>query len=143
MQSLIHLAGEAVDEELSLATAVLGVARDMLRHGVLQQLHRHLHRHDSAITDVVADQPAELRPRPGLLGAQQVARRQVREAVVGHQSLTLRALAGAGPAEHEEDRHVVVVGRERRLALVLGRRRELARRLRRGEAGHVGCTPAD
>lgn len=66
-QRLVHLAREAIDEELALAGLVL---LQRLGHGVLQELHRHLHGHDGPVLDAVLDQLAKLRAGPFLLGAQ-------------------------------------------------------------------------
>lgn len=69
-----------IDQKLALATPIL----DVILHGILQQLHRHLGRHDSAVPDVLADHAAELAVGTVLLRAQQIARAQVLEAVVAH-----------------------------------------------------------
>lgn len=79
-------------------------------HGVLEKRDGHLHGHDEPVGDVVLDQGAVLAAGAVLLGAQQVAGRQVREAVGGDETRALRALAGARTAQHEEHRHVI--GRE-------------------------------
>lgn len=79
LERLVHLAREAVDEEAAaaVAPAVAAAARGVLERGahrVLEQLDRDLHRHDLALADVGADHLAVLGARPGLLGAQEVAR---------------------------------------------------------------------
>ena len=47
---------------------------EVIVHGVLEQLHGDLHRHDRAFFDVVLDQAAELAALAVLLFPQQVAR---------------------------------------------------------------------
>jgi hypothetical protein len=76
---------------------------DAALHRILQQLHRHLHRHNRALLDVRLDHLAKLAAGPVLLFAQQVAGRQVLEAIVCHEFLALRTLARARTAEHEDD----------------------------------------
>lgn len=75
----------------------------MLLHGVFQQLHRDLHRHDLAVAYVILDHRPEFAVRPVLLRPEEVPRAQVLEPVVAHQVRALRALARAGAAQHEDD----------------------------------------
>jgi hypothetical protein len=79
----------------------------MSLHSVLQQLHCHFHGHDLAISDVRLDHLAKLAARAFLLLAQQVASRQVLEAIVADEIRALRALSRAGAAENEQHRYVV------------------------------------
>ena len=76
LEGLVHLPGEAVDEEA--AAAVLPAVRaalavDGLLHGVLEQLDGDLHRHDRPVLDAVLDELAELGALAVLLSAQEVA----------------------------------------------------------------------
>ena len=112
---LVHLAGEAVDKKLSLdacdVVAVVvggagGVELQGLAHGLLDQLHGHLHGHDGAVADAGLDEVAEFGAVAILLGAEKVPRRQVGEAVLGHELGRLGAFAGSGTAQHEYDGHV-------------------------------------
>jgi hypothetical protein len=112
LDRLVHLPGETVNEELAVA-----VLLDGSFHGVLQQLDCHFHGHNLAVFDVALDHLAELAARTLLLLAKQVAGRQVLEAIVAHKIGALRALAGTGTAEDEDDGSLVLAcaGREERL----------------------------
>lgn len=101
LEGLVQLAREAVDQEPA-ALGARGLPRDLVLHRVLQQRDRHLHRHDLAVLDVVLDQLPVLGPLPVLLLPQQVARRQVREAVRRDQLGALGALAGAGACSERD-----------------------------------------
>lgn len=127
---LVHLAREAINEELALLAAVL---LHGLGHGVLEQLDGDLHGDDKTVLDVVADQVAELGAGAVLLGAKEIAGGEVGEAVVLDKAGALRALAGAGTAEDEEDGHIGGgEGRSR-----FGRGRELTRGLGGSDGRHV------
>ncbi len=104
---LVELAREAVDEEAALPGALF---RERVRHGVLEQLDRHLHGHNQAVFDVVADKVAKLRAGTVLLGAEEVAGGEMREAVLLDELGALGALAGARAAENEDDGDIL--GRE-------------------------------
>ena len=101
---LIKLTGEAVNEEAALVRATLLKG---LGHGVLEELDSHLHGDDEAVLDVVADEVTELGTGALLLSTQQVAGRQVDEAVLGDESGALSSLAGTGTTEDEKDGDVV------------------------------------
>ena len=76
LESLIHLAREAIDEEATLsvlpavAFAVLG---ESSTHGVLEELDGDLHGHNLAFTDVLANHLAILGAFAVLLRAEKVA----------------------------------------------------------------------
>jgi hypothetical protein len=69
-------------------------------------LHRHLHGYNLAVADILLDHVAKLTPGAVLLFTQQIARREVLEAVVLDQFGTLCALARAGSAENKNDEGV-------------------------------------
>lgn len=97
---LVKLSGETVDEEAALGSTSLG---ESFGHGVLEKLDGDFHGDNETVLDIVADQVAKLRTRTFLLGAQQVAGRQMSEVVFLDQVGALSSLAGTGPAEHEND----------------------------------------
>jgi hypothetical protein len=74
-------------------------------HRVLQQLHRHLERHNRALLDVRLNHLAELAPGAILLLAQQISRGQVFEPVVRYQLCALRSLPRARAAQDKYHRH--------------------------------------
>lgn len=97
-------------------------------------------RHDLSVLDVVVDHVG-LRAALLPLGAQQVTRGQVHEAVVLDELLAHRALASAGAAEHENNQGLRLAGRALRLR---GRGRERHPRRRadgRGAGGERGAQP--
>ena len=116
---LVELAGEAVDEEAALGGVAGG--GEVGLHGVLEQLDGDLHGHNQAVLDVVADEVAELRALAVLLGAEEVTRGQVAEAVRVDELAALGALAGAGTAEDEDDGDVLGVEGRGRLTALGGR----------------------
>ena len=119
-----------VDEEFPFPVVLL----DVFRHGVFKQLHRHFHRHDLPVPDILLDHVPELAVRSVLLRPQQIPRRQVREAVVAHDLLALGPLARAGAAQ-DEDNGDIVRGEGRR---VFGGRGDLRVRFRGGDGRHGG-----
>lgn len=117
---LVHLAGEAIDEESTLCGAL---ALHRLTHSVLEELDGDLHRDNGAVPDAVVDEGAKLAPGAGLFSTEQITGGEVNEAVFLHQTGALRALSGTGAAEDEDDGYIRVVepGR-RRDGLRLGSR---------------------
>jgi hypothetical protein len=104
---LVELARKPVDQEArgrGLGRRAAAPGQD-LGHGVREQRDGDFHGHDRALPDVRADELAVLAAGPHLLGAQQVAGRQMAEAVVAHEVGRLRAFAGAGAAEDEDHGH--------------------------------------
>jgi hypothetical protein len=95
-------AGHTIDQEHLLVLSVHGRL-----HGILQKLDGDLHGNDGALLDVCLDHLAKLAASAVLLLAQQVARTQVLEAVVGDKLDALRSLACARAAEHEDDGDIV------------------------------------
>lgn len=91
LDSLVHLAREAVNQETGLAFLL-----DGLLHGVLKQGNRDLHRHDQTLADIVANQIAIFGTLSLLLSTQQITRRQMHKVVVALQILALRTLASTG-----------------------------------------------
>lgn len=57
---------QTIDEESSFSVVLL----DLLRHGVLEQLHRHFHRHDLPVANVLLDHSPKLAIRSVLLRPQ-------------------------------------------------------------------------
>ena len=93
---------------------MLALPLHRLAHRILEQLDRHLHRHDDAVLDVGADEVGQVAAGPVLLRAQQIPGREMLEAVVAHEHRALRSLADAGAAEDEDDDGFV--GRPERFA---------------------------
>ena len=112
LDGLVHLPGEAVDEELAVAVLLDGGL-----HGVLQQLDGDLLGHDLSLLDVCLDHLTELAACTLLLFAQKITGRQVLEAVVADKVGALGALACARTAEDEDDESLILAsaGREERL----------------------------
>lgn len=117
---LVHLAGEAIDEESTLCGAL---ALHRFTHGVLEELDGNLHRDNGAVPNAVIDEGAKLAPGAGLFSTEQITGGEVNEAVFLHQTGALGALSGTGAAEDEDDGYIRVVepGR-RRDGLRLGSR---------------------
>ncbi len=90
---VVRVAREAVDEE-----ALAAVRFDR----VYKELARDLDGHDAPVADVLVDQRALLRPALAL-GAKQVARRQMDVSTLVDDPRALRALAGAGATQDEDD----------------------------------------
>jgi len=88
-------------------------------HCVLQQLNGNLHGHNSAFLDVRLDHLAELAALAVLLFAQQIASREMLEAIVTDELRTLRTLSGTGATKDEKDGHFVA-GPAGRLARARG-----------------------
>ena len=108
LERLVHLAGEAVDEEPPAAgTPPRGggsVARsDGSAHGSVEKLDGDLHRDDRALPNACADELPIGGALTRLLCAEEVARGQVAEVELFHETAALRALSGAGAAEDEDD----------------------------------------
>jgi hypothetical protein len=117
LDGLVHLAGEAVDEEL-----VGAVFLDGGLHGVFEQLDGDFHGNDLAVADVFLDQVAELAALAVLLFAQKVAGGEMLELVVADDVAALGALAGTGTTQDENDSGLTVggTGGEERLVAVHG-----------------------
>lgn len=103
LDSLVHLAREAINEEAALLRASL---LENSRHGVLEESNSHLHGNDEAVADVVLDEVTVLGTGPLLLCAQQVAGGKVGEAVLRDELGALGTLTGARAAEDEDDGHI-------------------------------------
>lgn len=76
LHGLVHLAGEAIDEETALSVNpafTLGFGVELGFHCVLQQLDCDLHRDDGALSDACPDEVAVLGPLPRLLSSQKVS----------------------------------------------------------------------
>ncbi len=86
-----------------------------LRHGILQQLHRHLHRYNLPSPNTLFDHIPKLAIRSILLGAQEIPGRQMNEGEIAHQERALRSLARSGAAEDENHRNGCRVERWSRL----------------------------
>ena len=77
--------GHTIDQKpttFALLTIRILILVEFGPYGVLKQLHRHLHRYDDALGDMLLDHAAELAILAVLLRAQQVPGRKVFEAVV-------------------------------------------------------------
>lgn len=68
-----------IDQKLVVIVLLLGV-----RNSILQELNRHLHRHDLAIFDIFLDHVAEFTAWPILLISKQIPSREMLEAKVFH-----------------------------------------------------------
>ncbi|GMT31758.1 hypothetical protein PFISCL1PPCAC_23055, partial [Pristionchus fissidentatus] len=97
--SLRDLTGISVNEE---SLAALG---DFLEHGLLDQIeHDSLQGNELAGRHDLGELGATRRARLDL-GAQEIARREMRQTVLGHNLVALRTLARTGTADDEEDGH--------------------------------------
>lgn len=117
LNSLVHLAGETVDEEL-----VDALVLDSGLHGVLEQLDSNLHGDNLAIANVFLDQVTEVATLTVLLLTQKVTSGKMLELVVADDVAALSALAGTGTTENEDDSSLTVgdTGGEQRLVAVHG-----------------------
>lgn len=76
LEGLVHLAGEAVDEEAALAVlpaVAVAFLCESCAHGVLEELDGDLHGHDLALADVLANHLAILGAFAVLLRTEKVA----------------------------------------------------------------------
>ena len=73
---------------------------------LLQQLDSHLHGHNDALANIAANHVAVLATRSSLFLTQQVAGREVLEAVVVYELAALCAFTGSGTAQNEDNRDV-------------------------------------
>lgn len=117
LDSLVHLAGETVDEEFVDAVVLNGGL-----HGVLEQLDGDFHGDNLAVADVLLDEVAKIAALAVLLFAQQVAGREMLELVVADNVAALSALASAGTTEDKDDSSLTLssTGGEERLVAVHG-----------------------
>lgn len=109
LECLVHLAGEAIDEEPAAPGAPpRGGGGDVAgsdggAHGGVEELDGDLHRDDRALADACADELAVGGALARLLRAQQVAGGEVAEVERFDEAGALGALAGTGAAEDEDD----------------------------------------
>lgn len=117
LDSLVHLAGKAINEEL-----VNVVVLDGGLHGILEQLDGDFHGDNLAVADVLLDQVTEVAALAILLFTQKVAGGEMLELVVADNVGALSALASAGTTEDEDNSGLTLsgTGGEERLVAVHG-----------------------
>lgn len=117
LNSLVHLAGEAINQEL-----VVVIVLDGGLHGILEQLDGNLHGDNLAVTNVFLDQVTEITALAVLLFAQQITSGKMLELVVADDVGALSALASTRTTQDENDGGLTlcITSREERLVAVHG-----------------------
>lgn len=101
---LVQFPGEPINQKPGLlARRCRALLLQGVGHGVRKQRHGDLHGHNGALANVGLDQIAVLASGAGLLGAQQVAGREVGETVVADEVGGLGSLSASRAAEEEDD----------------------------------------